>query len=200
VSGRERSRSRVAIARSSPLGSRASKARRPREVATSWVLRLEISPCGPAGLGGSRTRDVNAPWSDARVGLSWFIVSLVLVSEPFASISWIQLVITRMSRLSTGVVPIGPDRWFRTWFRYRTRWPGATEASIEMCSKNNVPDERGSALRGRHHPLRTAQVAAVGLDDGCHPLGLDPDAYVNEVCLRVARSRNGTANLTDPSV
>ena len=33
---------------------------------------------------------------------------------------WIQPLMTRMSRLSTGVTPIGPDRWSRTCWRYLT--------------------------------------------------------------------------------
>ena len=45
---------------------------------------------------------------------------IVLADRPLRCMCWIQPLMTRMSRLSTGVTPIGPDRWSRTWWRYLT--------------------------------------------------------------------------------
>jgi len=65
--------------------------------------------------------------------------------------------------------------------------------------QNHIPDQRRLALGGRHHSLGAAEVAAVGLDDAAMRSASSRDANVNEVCLRVARSRNKTAYLTEPS-
>jgi hypothetical protein len=64
--------------------------------------------------------------------------------------------------------------------------------------QNHVPDQWRLALGSCHHPLRAAEVSAVGLDDAAMRSASSRDANVNEVFLRVARSRNKTAYLTEP--